>query len=279
MKLILGVDIGGSTTKAVALEDSSLVGFTSVATTDPVAAASGVIGKLLAEYGFKLEDVECIAATGGGARRLRIKEVFGIPIVKVDEIEAVGLGGLALTGKDRVLVVSIGTGTAVVAVEDRGAKIVHVGGTGVGGGTLLGLGRLILNKHTVEALENLAEKGDPSKVDLTVYDIAGGSVGVVPGEATASNFGRVSDEATEEDLAAAIFNLVGQVIGVLAVFASRIYGMEEHIVVVGKLASSRLIARAITEVASIFKAHVLFPEKGDYCAALGAAFKVKKSLE
>jgi type II pantothenate kinase len=278
MKLYLGVDIGSSITKAVALMGDTIAGFTSTATMDPIAAASGAIGKLLAEHGYRLEDVLRIAVTGGGARFLRVNELFGIPLTMVDEVEAIGLGGIALTGKYRALVVSMGTGTAMVIVEDYGRSIKHIGGTGIGGGTLLGLGRLILNRHSIEALENLAEKGDPVKVDLTVADIAGGPVGIIPGEATASNFGKISDEATDEDIAAALFNLVGQVVGVLAIFASKIYGMEKDIVAVGKLASSKLIVKAMRDVAAIFDADIYFPENGDYCTALGAAYKLARKL-
>lgn len=279
MKLYLGVDIGSSITKAIALEGEVIVGFTSIATMDPIAAASGAIGKLLTEYSYNLDDVLRIAVTGGGARFLKVDRLFGIPITIVDEIEAIGLGGIALTGKKRALVVSMGTGTAMVVVEDYGRIIKHIGGTGVGGGTLLGLGRLLLNKHSIEALENLAEKGDPGIVDLKVADIAGGSVGMIPGEATASNFGRIRDEAKDEDIAAALFNLVGQVIGVLAVFASKVYGMERDIVAVGKLASSKLIAKAMRDVASIFDAEICFPDNGDYCTALGAAYKLVRSVK
>lgn len=276
MKLYLGVDIGSSITKAVAVEDGVVLGFTSIATMDPIAAASGAVGKLLAEHGYRLEDIVSIAVTGGGARFLKVGELFGIPLVLVDEVEAIGLGGIALTGKGRALVVSMGTGTAMVVVEDYGRIIRHIGGTGVGGGTLLGLGRLLLNKHSVEALENLAERGDPSRVDLTVFDIAGGPVGVVPGEATASNFGKISDEARDEDIAAALFNLIGQVVGVLAVFASKVYGMERDIVAVGKLASSKLIVKAMMGVASIFGVEICFPDNGGYCTALGAAYKLAR---
>lgn len=276
MKLYLGVDIGSSITKAVAVEDGVIVGFTSIATMDPVAAASGAVGKLLAEHGYRLEDIVSIAVTGGGARFLKVRELFGIPLVLVDEVEAIGLGGIALTGKGRALVVSMGTGTAMVVVEDYGRSIRHIGGTGVGGGTLLGLGRLLLNKHSVEALENLAERGDSSRVDLTVFDIAGGPVGIVPGEATASNFGKISDEARDEDIAAALFNLIGQVVGVLAVFASKLYGLERDIVAVGKLASSKLIVKAMMGVASIFGVEICFPDNGGYCTALGAAYKLAR---
>ena len=48
-----------------------------------------------------------------------------------------------MSGLDRAVVVSMGTGTAYV-MADKG-RVSHLGGTGVGGGTLLGLSGLTLN--------------------------------------------------------------------------------------------------------------------------------------
>ena len=56
---------------------------------------------------------------------------------KVDEFHAIGKGGLFLTGLTRAIIVSMGTGTAFIIADQNGEK--HIGGTGIGGGTLLGL--------------------------------------------------------------------------------------------------------------------------------------------
>ncbi len=272
--MIIGIDVGGSSTKAVALQGDQVVKLTLIQTTDPLAAASGVLGKLLTEAGRNLREVEVLAVSGGGARCIGA-QLLDIPVRKVDEIAAIGLGGLALTGKAQALVVSMGTGTALVAVYDCGKKIVHVGGTGVGGGTLQGLSRCLLRKYSFEALEKMAEVGDARKVDLTVSDIAGGPVGVVPAEATASNFGKVSDDAGENDIAAAIVNLVGQVIGMVSVFAAKAYSLENDVVLVGKLANSRRVIEAIIRVYDMFHIKVVVPENCDFCTALGAAMRVQ----
>ena len=137
--MIVGIDIGGSTTDAVILENGGIQ-LVTIEANDPVAAAAGALGKLVSDFGIKLEEVECVAATGAGSRVLT-KSLLGRPVVKVNEFTAIGIGGTSLAGLDSALVVSLGTGTAIVSATRD--KIEHVSGTGVGGGTLLGLA-----KHT-----------------------------------------------------------------------------------------------------------------------------------
>jgi type II pantothenate kinase len=268
--LIIGIDIGGSTTKAVALQNDRIVGFAAIQSLEPVAAASGALGKLLSDLGRSLSDVELLAATGVGSRRISDR-LLDLPVQKVDEITAIGIGGLALTGRREALVVSIGTGTALVAAYEGGKRIIHVGGTGVGGGTLQGLSRLLLRTNSVASTERLAEKGDLSKIDLTVEDLAGGNVGRIPGYATASNFGKLLDEANENDIAAGIVNLVGQVIGVVSVFAAKAYDLEHSVVLVGRLAQSPSLVRRIFSVGTLFQITFTVPEQPDFCTAIGAA--------
>src|SRR5262249_33964336 len=103
-----------------------------------------------------------------------------------------------------------GTGTALVSVH--GEKIEHVGGTGIGGGTLLGLARHLLGVTRLDTLERMAAHGDLSHVDLTVGDIAGGPVGIVPANATASNFGNVRPDPPRRTKPRPPFNGVAEVI-------------------------------------------------------------------
>src|ERR1700685_1658975 len=61
----------------------------------PVAARAGALGKLVADFGIRLEDVECVAATGAGSRVLT-KSLLGRPVIKVNEFTAIGIGGPSL---------------------------------------------------------------------------------------------------------------------------------------------------------------------------------------
>jgi len=276
--LIIGMDIGATATKAVAMEGCDIAGMETVRTADTEASAHLVLDKILGVIGRDSSGVGQIAISGGGARR--IGEAFlNLPVVPVDEMRAIGLGGLALSGKEQALIVSMGTGTALVVAFEGGKVVKHIGGTGVGGGTIEGLSRWMLGRDQFEVLEKMAEKGNASKVDLTVADIAGGPVGIVPAEATASNFGKLKTDACRDDVAAAIFNMAAEVIGVVTAMAAKAYNLEKDVVLVGRLIQSRKIAEVVRQVAELFQMRLCMPENGEYCVAIGAAKAICQSVK
>ncbi len=57
----------------------------------------------------------------------------------------------------------------------------------------------------------MARKGDLRRIDLSVRDIAGGPIGDLPPGTTAANFGKISADATPEDKALAIMNMIVEV--------------------------------------------------------------------
>ncbi|MDZ7605756.1 MAG: hypothetical protein U5K79_09255 [Cyclobacteriaceae bacterium] len=81
-----------------------------------------------------------------GSMQIRDR-LMGIPVKKVAEFDAIGTAGAYLTGFQEAMVISMGTGTAIVHVKHE--KIVHWGGSGVGGGTMVGLARQLLNINTI----------------------------------------------------------------------------------------------------------------------------------
>lgn len=264
--MIVGIDIGGSTTDAVLL-DGGEIEVVTIETGDPLAAAAGALGKLLSTVGGGLADIQAIAVSGGGARWLG-DQLFGVPVVKVPEIQAIGVGGSSLAEKSAALVVSLGTGTALVSV--RGETIEHVGGTGVGGGTLLGLARHLLGVTRLDTLEQLAAHGDLSHVDLTVGDIAGGPVGIVPASATASNFGKVRADPTPADKALALVNMVAEVTFTVSLMAAR---ARQHtdVVLTGKLTQVKPLRERIEAARPRRGENFIIPPYAEYATAIGAA--------
>ncbi len=268
--MIIGIDIGGTTTDAVALKDGEIVSLVSVEAGDAITAAAGALGKLVEQIGAHLEDIKVIAATGVGAASLG-STLLGITVRKINEFTAIGTAGVTLTGLSQAIVVSMGTGTALVQVD--GKTISHWGGIGVGGGTLVGLSRLVLNIRTISVLTRKAQGGHLGTVDLTVGDIAGGPIDGLPETATASNFGKVSDDATDEDKALALVNLVCQTIGVVAVSAARGCGYTD-IVLTGKLTSIPQVEGILSGVGNLFSMKFHIPEYAAYATAIGAAHYV-----
>ena len=169
MSVVLGVDVGGSTTKIVALDESGEIrGFLQVRAGDQLTSLFGAVGNLLYSLGLSLKDVRKIVLTGVGAARVD-GELYGIPTEKVAEFEAIGRGGLLLSNEKEAMIISMGTGTAFVhAGADGSAK--HVGGSAIGGGTLMGLAYTLLEVRDMDAILNLASQGDLANVDLTIRD-------------------------------------------------------------------------------------------------------------
>jgi type II pantothenate kinase len=268
--MVLGIDIGGTTTDIVGLENGLLAGFLSVRANDPVASASGALGKFLIKQKIQLSQISSIAVTGVGATFLD-EFLFGIPLVRIDEFEAIGIGGTRLTNLQKAVVVSMGTGTALVKVDS--GNIEHLGGTGIGGGTLLGLARHMLKMTDFETIVELAQNGSLTSVDLTIGDIAGKDIGFLPPDATASNFGKHGDKATTADLALGIINLVCQSIGMSAVFACRNSNIDT-VILTGKLSKLPQTPYVFDRLQKLFRIKFLIPPNSEFSTAAGAAFSL-----
>lgn len=270
--MILGIDIGGTTTKIAGFKKSSVCGVLTVQANDPVTSASGALGKFINEFSLPLQHIDKIAVTGVGSNSLPDK-LFGIPVIPVEEFTAIGLGGLFLARKQRAIVVSMGTGTAIVLADGRNVK--HLGGSGIGGGTLIGLSRYILNTTDFENIVDLAKAGSLQKIDLNISDISKKEMGEIPLSATASNFGKHLDNATPSDLSLGLINLVCQTIGMMAVFASREHKTNE-IVLTGKLVRLPQSGEIFKRLGKLFGKTFYIPDNADYSTAVGAAVSIQE---
>ena len=220
-----------------------------------------------------------LAVTGG--RHLELgDQIDSTPIIHINEIEAIGEGSMKLSGlskEDSVIIVSAGSGTA--CIHSQNGIFTHCSGTGVGGGTVLGLSKLLLN--TVDPIEiaSLAEKGNESQVDLILEDVVSGPIGQLPPTTTAVNFGKVSkieDGSSKEDIAAGIINLVGQTAARIATSVAMMFNANQ-IVVVGRAPSFNGLKKSLEDAAAITGFTPHFPDNGEYASALGALLLAEKN--
>jgi len=265
--LIIGIDIGSTTTKAVSIEDGKVTRKIKTKASDAVTAATGALGKIVHENGIKIDAINRIMITGVGASKIK-NDIFGIPTTTVNEINATGIGGMFLSGLKNIIITNIGTGTVIIEAGDRG--IFHFGGTGIGGGTILGLAKRLLPVAGFNDIMELAKTGKLNQVDLLLGDITDTSLSFLKDESTASNFGKMLDTATPNDIALAIVNMVYQVIGVLSVFAARAKNTE-RVVVTGN-GSDNLLGRKVLaeDITSLYGIEFVYPEFAEYTTAIGA---------
>ena len=144
-----------------------------VRATDPLTSIYGAFGKFTAENNLSLNDIDRIMVTGVGATHMQ-KPIYSLNCLTVPEFSAAALGGLYLSGLDEAIIVSMGTGTAIIHAKKEGSKtsINYLGGTGVGGGTLLGLTKKLTGIDTIEHIEEICREGDLHNVNLLVGDIS-----------------------------------------------------------------------------------------------------------
>jgi type II pantothenate kinase len=267
MSIVIGIDVGGSTTKIVGMEGIHMKSPLMVKANDPKASIYGGFGKFLDVNGLKLGDISAVMVTGVGSTAID-DNIYGIPTTKVNEFSAIGRGGLYLSGLDKAIIVSMGTGTAIVSATGNEAH--HVGGTGIGGGTLLGLSNRMLNIRDFDSLIKTAEGGRLEHVDLFVDDITSQTMPTLPGGTTASNFGRISDLATKSDIAIGIINLVLQAVGVTAVFASRIENTKK-IVLIGTLTEVPYTKQIFSGLEPLYGVEFILPKYAEFATSAGAA--------
>ena len=275
MSITIGIDIGGSTTKIVGIQDGMIVTPMLVRANDPVASLFGAFGKFVDSNSLPLSFIERIMITGVGASYIS-KPIYGLPTAKAEEFLANGLGGLFLTGLSNALIVSMGTGTALVEASQESIK--HIGGTGIGGGTILGLSSSMLNIRDIELIIKTAEDGDLSRIDLMVGDITKDLLPGLPPHTTASNFGRISDIASRADIALGIINLVLQAIGMTAVFAVRGSGLKD-VILIGKVSVIPQCKDVFDVLRQLFPVNFIIPENAEYATAVGAALAYLRDMQ
>jgi len=210
--------------------------------------------------------IERIKITGAGSLKIK-NNIFGIPTSSIDEIKAIGTGGMFLSGMENIIIANIGTGTAIIEANKQG--ISHFGGSGVGGGTILGLAKKLLPTNEFSDIIELAETGSLSRVDLLLEDIMETDMSFLRKNTTIANFAKMSDNATGADIALAIINMVYQVIGILAVFAARAKNIK-RVIVTGNGSSNKLGQKVLTEITGLYGIEFIYPADAEYTTAVGA---------
>lgn len=277
MSIVIGIDVGGSTTKIVGFkkdgERREIIAPQFISANDPLTATYGAFGKFTDENRIAIADIERVYMTGVGSSYIK-RNLYGIDCIRVPEFTCIGRGGLYLSGLSDALVVSMGTGTALVHAS--GSEMNYLGGTGVGGGTLVGLSKLMCGAESIEHITELAEGGDLANVDLRIKDMtAKDALGGLPGDMTAANFGNVSEIADKCDVALGILNMVYETVAMVSVFAAR-QARASDVVLTGNLTRLGFCAEKFREINSMgYGVNFTIPEMSQFSTVIGCALEGK----
>ena len=271
----ISIDFGITVTDIIKRDNGVILHEMTLSEEEP---SPSLLSKIFSDINFK-SDVNLLAVTGGKHLNLGDK-IESTKVVHVNEIDAVGEGAMnlsGLSGKDPIIIVSAGSGTACILAQD--GNFMHCSGTGVGGGTVLGLSKLLLGTTDPVEIAELAKAGNESGVDLILEDVVSGPIGELPSDTTAVNFGKISkidSEISKQDIAAGIVNLVGQTAARVATSVATTFNARE-IVVVGRSPSFNGLKNSLEQAASIIGFSPHFPKNGEYASALGALLVAEKN--
>ena len=218
-----------------------------------------------------------LGLTGGGAPELA--RLLGFDTDPVNEFDAWRVGSRALLARqgepagERDLLVSLGTGTSVLLVEPERAT--RVGGTALGGGTLLGLGSALVGTADFDELVTLAAGGDRRNVDLLVSDIYRGGSLPLPGDLNASSFAKLARASTDapadrSDLAHALMGLVGENIALICNGLAALTQARRLVFGGATLRNNAALREILESLIAMLGREVIFLVDGEFAGALGA---------
>lgn len=219
-----------------------------------------------------------VGLTGGGATKLQ--EELGDQTLRVNEFAAWGNGaaelleGVGSGPARRYLLVSLGTGTSVMLVD--GMAVSRIGGTALGGGTVVGLGAALLDQSDFAEIAALALRGDRRKVDLLVSDIY--QPGEIPllGELTAASFGKLARPGdgraapAREDLAHAVMGLVGENVALICAGLGAAHQVDRLVIGGATLRDNQTLRDVLQLITAALGHETIFLPNGEFAGALGA---------
>ena len=246
----------------------------------------------------KIVKIKEIDATGGGAYKYSdiMKNEFGIEFIKHDELRSLIYGYEFMNKYNSFFEIennitkqissseltfphisaNIGSGVSFLKVISPD-KYERVGGTLMGGGTLIGFSKLIIGIDNYDEILELASKGNAENVDLTLNDIMEGgadnensvifSLGKVPEYAQSGK----KDILKKEDIALSLLNMICSEITQYAVLYAKINNIDT-IYYFGTFTKNNIIINQALYKASLHwnkNIKVRFNHYGGYLGTIG----------
>lgn len=272
MSTLIGIDTGGTLTKLAYLNKQNELTLTVFPSNDM---------HLVKQWLEAHPQVEEIGLTGGRTEQLLdvLKTMKSIEYIV--EFEATLKGVRYLLEKeghqiDQSIITNIGTGTSIHYMDGNIHK--RVGGTGIGGGTLIGLSTIMTGISDFDDIKVHAAQGQREGIDLLVKDIYQGMDTPIDGNLTASNFGKVgitkNREFAKTDVLATTQGLVGEVITTLSIQLAEQH-KAKHIVYIGSTLTDNRQLKKVIEHYTLLKKHTpIFVKDCGFSGAVGALLNI-----
>lgn len=262
----VGVDAGGTLIKIAVRDENGLFFHTY-----PVARMNACA------YWLNHSLTRAEVCVTGGRAAMFINQLTHRMIHQIGEFDASSSGAQYLLenqpgrAPDSFILTNVGTGTSIHVVSGRKSR--RLTGTGVGGGTIIGLCSLLTEITDFDRLMILAEQGKREHADLTVADVYRGQKAPIPGNLTASNFGSVPERGNSvsfPDRIASVIGLVAETAATISIMAAENEGIHTIVYIGSSFYKNPLLANIITSYSKFRGKTPVIPENGRYSGAIGA---------
>lgn len=270
----VGIDAGASGTKIVVHREAAT----------PIREARRFSDDRRVEVHDWLRELEPtgIGTTGAGGAQWAEQLAPAFSARFLEEFQAWANGARLLLADAKIeldppyLVVSVGTGTSAIAVSADGVGE-RAGGCALGGGTLRGLGQLLLGTSDHDEISALAGRGNRFGIDLEIADL----YPEIPRGFTASNFGGDAVIGAQpqrpEDLAHALTVLVGENLSILCATIAGGRGLHDIVFGGGTLRDNPACWESIERMAQVRGFNPISLPEGEYAGAEGALLAARES--
>lgn len=274
----IGIDAGGTLTKIAYTDGNNELQVRHYPSNDLAQVAAFINAH---------PEIQILGMTGGRAEQLNLLLNDSLTRHSLVEFEATFRGvNYQLKrqegGLERCIVANIGSGTSIH--YKNGEAYTRVSGTGIGGGTLVGLSALMTGEYDYHEISSLAATGQRKNIDLMVADIFEGMEVPAPldPDLTASNFGKVGlnppQDYVKADILATTMGLVGEVVSTLSIQLAEQYQVE-HIVYIGTtLDHNTKLRDVITSYTKLKKKTAVFLGDEGFSGAIGALLYAKEQV-
>jgi type II pantothenate kinase len=184
-------------------------------------------------------------------------------------------GGTGTIGK-KYIIASMGTGVSFTVNSDD-APTRHVGGSALGGGTLMALSRLLLGITDFQELCSLAETGNSANLDLLICDMFGEDYGTtLTADVVGSSMAKavwMEERPPDKHIAASLLATVSFAIGAHVAAICGAEKADSIVFVGGFLDIDGTVCKSLVKAVNLFhpEVTVVVPKNHHFIGALGAA--------
>lgn len=269
----IGIDAGGTLIK-IAYTENNQINFKKVSSLNMKEAVQWIQSTF---------EHPIICVTGGKSKLL--ENLLPFPVQEIVEFEATCGGASYLMNKYELPIVeegyiltNVGTGTSIHYIADQ--TYTRIGGTGVGGGTLMGLSYLLTGEKEYAQIIKEARNGKRDLIDLKVKDIYTDSEPPISGDLTASNFGNINhhfetSKPISKDSIASIIGMIGETISTISCLAAQRFNTSSIIYIGSTFQDNPLLKQVIIEYTQLRDGNPFFMKNGEFSGAIGALQSLK----